>query len=137
MNEDRIVELLVEIRDLLRDRQTPKRPALDVQDRRALERLLPVLAEQFPDGFEVWELLDVVDAGGIPAADMKIALADLSAHRIGKLLRRVTDHGGPVAGFRAVATGRGRWRLIGDPSSLTGDALAGKVRAFDSRRTKR
>lgn len=132
MSDDRVVALLEQIRDLLAERR-PAKASLDVQDRRALERLAPVVCAQFPDGFSTWELIDVAGMQDIAGADMRLALDGLSSHRVGKLLRRALDSG-PVAGYRVTSLARGRWRLIADASRLTGDQASAKVRASDRRR---
>jgi hypothetical protein len=126
---ERLDALIGEVRKLREaiENGAPRRRAdLDVRDRRALDRLLPVVAAQFPGEFAVWELLDTVAAGGVSAEDMRIALGRMSAHHVGKLLRRAADHGDPVAGHRVVSVARGRWRLVADPSAFSSSAPQAK-----------
>ncbi len=122
------VEVAAELRGIREalEQRAPPRP-LDVRDRRLLAALLPVVAAQFAADFECWELLDVVEAGGMAGADMRLALGGLSAHRTGKLLRKAADAGGAFAGFRVVAVARGRWRLIADASAFSTAPAEGNV----------
>ena len=100
-------------------------------DRRRLERLLPVLVAQFGEAFSVWELYDVAGSEGIAANDMRIALGDLSAPRLGKLLRRAHDSGVAVAGFRVVRAGADRgvalWGLTAAPPPFPKDVRPAKL----------
>lgn len=124
---DEIAGLRVEVAGLRSavDRTKPRQRDLSLEDRRALARLLPVLVAQIgPDvGFKVWELLDITGTRGIAAADMRIALGKLTAHQLGKLLRRAADAGVTVAGLRVEAAGRdgagGKWRCVADPSPFS------------------
>jgi hypothetical protein len=130
LNADLALELLHALRELrdelraARLRAEPVSRPLHVADRRALDRLLPVVAAQFAEAFEVWELFDSADMPGVVGNDMRLGLGDLTAHRLGKLLRRAADSGTAVAGWRVEAAGRhgagGRWRLIADPSAFSG-----------------
>jgi hypothetical protein len=130
-----LVELLEEvrrIRGLLERIPAPEsRKPLHVQDRRALERLLPVVAAQFADAFETWELFDVAGTDGVAGNDMRIALAGQTAHRLGKLLRRAANAGTAVAGLRVEAAGRhgagGRWRCVAVPSAFSEPETHAKV----------
>jgi hypothetical protein len=129
-----LAELLVEVRAIRRllEARAPRPAGLDIQDRRHLARLLPVLAAQFPDGFCVWECFDAAQAAGVvSASDMRLALGDLTAHALGKLLRRACDSGESCAGFRVTAAGRsstaGGRRWVVDRSDFSGQSANASV----------
>jgi len=118
-----LAELRV-VRRLLEERTAPRAAGpLNVKDRRVLDRLLPVIAVQFPGSFETWEIFDASRMPGIAGNDLRLALGALTAHRCGKLLRKAADSGVVVAGYRVTAAGRagagGRWRCVADPSSFS------------------
>jgi hypothetical protein len=101
------------------ERRPAEARSLDVRDRRALEALLPVVAAQFPNAtFSTWQLIDAASGSDIAAADMRLALRDLSAPKLGKLLRRAADTGAAFGAFKVERRGDQRgaatWGLTPD-----------------------
>lgn len=126
-------EVLVELRAIraaLEDRDAAEPVPLRLADRQALERLLPVVAAQFPNcAFSVWELCDAAGNRTVAGNDMRLAIGGLSPQRLGLLLRSCAESGG-VNRYqvrRAGQDGSGaRWELIANPSPFTEAAAPGK-----------
>ena len=117
-----LAEMLAELKAIRaclegHDAEPPEPPApLRQGDRQALERLLPVIAVQFPNcAFSVWELVDAAGRGTVAGNDMRLAIGGASPQRLGMLLRSCVDCGG-VGQYQVRRAGQdasgARWELI-------------------------
>ena len=118
--QHRLAAEVAALREAVERGREPERPP-KFQDRNAMAKILPVLADNFHGTFGAWELIDCAEAKDALGADLRLVLGKLSTQQLGQLFQRTAGH--DFGGLRIIREGRdgngARWRCCVTPASLS------------------